>query len=144
MLHVQRDQDIEESCPPEWLVIKDPKEQVYTMLAQYGMMLGGRIAIVEAVRMRDTAGARGSPRMRIWFTVATMEAAEELLLNRCDLKGECFTVYDVLSPEERQQHARLWPQFLAARAAGKKAQFNRARLYVDRAEVLAPPGGVGA
>lgn len=144
VLHVERDQNMEDSCPPELLVMKDPKEQVYQMIACYGMLLCGRHAIVDAVRMRDTAGARGSPRMRIWFTVNSMEAAARVVLNRCDMKGECFTVYDVLSPEERQQHARLWPQFLAARAAGKKAQFNRARLYVDRAEVLAPPGSVGA
>jgi hypothetical protein len=83
-------------------------------------------------------------RMRIWFTVNSMEAAERVVENRCDLKGTCSTVYDVLSPKERQQHARLWPHFLAAQAAGKKAKFNRARLYVDKLEVLAPPDGVGA
>ena len=114
------------------------------MIACYGMLLCGRLAIVDAVRMRDTTGARGSPRMRIWFTVNSMEAAERVVENRCDLKGTCSTVYDVLSPEERQQHTRLWPHFLAAQADGKKAQFTRARLYVDKSEVLAPPDGVGA
>ncbi|KAG1658808.1 hypothetical protein FOA52_003339 [Chlamydomonas sp. UWO 241] len=40
-------------------------------------------------------------------------------------------VFDVLSDREEAQHQALWPAFLAAKVAGKRAQFHRARLVVD-------------
>jgi hypothetical protein len=47
------------------------------------------------------------------------------------LKGSGCSIFDVLSPEESKQHAALWPRFLEERAAGRRVQFDRARLKVD-------------
>ncbi|KAG1671474.1 hypothetical protein FOA52_003132 [Chlamydomonas sp. UWO 241] len=47
-------------------------------------------------------------------------------------------VFDVLSDREEAQHQALWPAFLAAKVAGKRAQFHRARLVVDGERVPAP------
>ncbi|KAG1670437.1 hypothetical protein FOA52_010173 [Chlamydomonas sp. UWO 241] len=46
--------------------------------------------------------------------------------------------FDVLSDREEAQHQALWPAFLAAKVAGKRAQFHRARLVVDGERVPAP------
>ncbi|KAG1665881.1 hypothetical protein FOA52_005370 [Chlamydomonas sp. UWO 241] len=40
-------------------------------------------------------------------------------------------IFDVLSDREEARHQTLWPAFVAAKAAGKRAQFHRARLVVD-------------
>jgi hypothetical protein len=45
------------------------------------------------------------------------------------LENQCF-------PFQRA----LWPAFLAAKTAGKKAQFQRARLMIDGERVFAPAG----
>ncbi|KAG1665587.1 hypothetical protein FOA52_003234 [Chlamydomonas sp. UWO 241] len=53
--------------------------------------------------------------------------------NRCCLSGvdPSAAVFYVLSDREEAQHRALWPAFVAAKAAGKRAQFHRARLVVD-------------
>ncbi|KAG1656498.1 hypothetical protein FOA52_012498 [Chlamydomonas sp. UWO 241] len=45
-----------------------------------------------------------------------------------------FTVADRVEA----RHQALWPAFVAAKAAGKPAQFHRARLVVDGERVAAP------
>ncbi|KAG1662088.1 hypothetical protein FOA52_006895 [Chlamydomonas sp. UWO 241] len=47
-----------------------------------------------------------------------------------------LAVFDVLSDREEAQHQALWPAFLAAKVAGKRAQFHRARLVVDGERAL--------
>ncbi|KAG1676824.1 hypothetical protein FOA52_010333 [Chlamydomonas sp. UWO 241] len=46
-----------------------------------------------------------------------------------------------LSDREEAQHRALWPAFLAAKAAGKWAQFHRARLVVDGERAVADAAG---
>jgi hypothetical protein len=59
-----------------------------------------------------------------------------LLKDRCLLKGTRYSLFDVLTKEEKMAHDRLWPRFLEAQAkVGVKAQFNRARLFVGGNEV---------
>lgn len=67
----------------------------------------------------------------IHFSVATSGEAALIVSRRCALKGKGMHIRDMLSSEEHEEHARLWPRFLAARSAGKRAQFNRARLVID-------------
>ena len=60
-----------------------------------------------------------------------------MVKNRCLLKGTGCSLFDVLTKEEKVAHDRLWPRFMEARSkAGVKAQFSRARLFVDGKEVL--------
>jgi hypothetical protein len=40
--------------------------------------------------------------------------------------GRTSNIFDVRSDTEKAQHRALWPAFLAAKAAGKRAQFHRA------------------
>jgi len=67
----------------------------------------------------------------IFFRVQTHESADKVVRNRCRLKGTGFTIFDVLSPREEQQHSTLMPRFKEAVAEGKRAQFSRHRLKVD-------------
>ncbi|KAG1674411.1 hypothetical protein FOA52_012938 [Chlamydomonas sp. UWO 241] len=53
-------------------------------------------------------------------------------------RREPADIFDVLSDREEAQHQALWPAFLAAKVAGKRAQFHRARLVVDGERVPAP------
>ncbi|KAG1681296.1 hypothetical protein FOA52_007342 [Chlamydomonas sp. UWO 241] len=52
-------------------------------------------------------------------------------LSACVGGGALPGVFDVLSDREEAQHQALWPAFLAAKVARKRAQFHRARLVVD-------------
>jgi hypothetical protein len=96
---------------------------VTSVMAEF--MPGAIVHVVDAVRM----GPSSAP--RVFFLVETLEQADAVVRHRSGLKGSSFTMFDVLSPEERQLHTRLWPRFLAAVAQGQKAQFQRARLFVD-------------
>jgi hypothetical protein len=49
-----------------------------------------------------------------------------------------ISIRDVLSPEEQATQNTLWPQFLDARKAGKRAYFQRGLLFVDGRAVEAP------
>ena len=67
----------------------------------------------------------------IHFTVFSMHDADLVVRFRCCLKGSAFTIFDVLSPEERRHHELLWPTFLLAKSQQLKAQFQRASLWVE-------------
>ena len=72
----------------------------------------------------------------IHFEVATLVQADAIVRYRHRLKalntvGERFVIRDVLTPEEAETHSKLFPIFLEAIRAGRKAQFNRAFLRVD-------------
>ena len=75
----------------------------------------------------------------IFFEVGTLAEADALVRARGSLKGSGATIREVLSNQEQQLHSQLWPQFIAARKAGKSAQFSRAVLVVDGVRVAAPP-----
>lgn len=97
-----------------------PREQVQHVLGRM-QLAATDYTIVDVLR----AGADS-----VYFEVATLEQADTLVRHRRHLKGTAFVLHEVLSAEERIQHARLMPQFLAARAKGVSAQFCRARLFV--------------
>ena len=83
------------------------------------------LAVVDAVRR----GPNAAP--CIFFEVATLAQADSLIQHRCALRGSGTTIFEALSADERRQQTALWPAFLAARDAGKRAQFKRAALFVD-------------
>jgi hypothetical protein len=76
--------------------------------------------------------AAGAPR-RIKFTVVTAMQARLIRANRRQLRdgAKHISIRDVLSPEEQKAQNTLWPQFLDARKAGKRAYFQRGQLFVD-------------
>ncbi|KAG1674400.1 hypothetical protein FOA52_012927 [Chlamydomonas sp. UWO 241] len=78
--------------------------------------------------------------LRVLFAVASDAVADVVVRNRCCLSGvdPSAAVFDVLSDREEAQHQALWPAFVAAKAAGKRAQFHRACLVVDGERVAAP------
>ncbi|KAG1657470.1 hypothetical protein FOA52_003007 [Chlamydomonas sp. UWO 241] len=81
---------------------------------------------------------------RILFTVGSADVADAVVRSRCGLKGSGSSIFEALSDCERAQHKALWPAYEAARAAGQKAQFRRARLFVVDANFLgARPDGTG-
>jgi hypothetical protein len=83
---------------------------------------------------------RGGGVLRVLFTVASDAMADTIVRGRCKLHDvePSVAVFDVLSDREEARHQALWPAFLAAKAAGKRAQFHRARLVVDGERVDAP------
>ncbi|KAG1680412.1 hypothetical protein FOA52_015503 [Chlamydomonas sp. UWO 241] len=91
---------------------------------------------------------RGGGVLRVLFTVASDAVADTVVRWRHELRRcvDSTAVFDVLSDREEAQHQALWPAFLAAKVAGKRAQFHRARLVVDgeRNKLLALPGAPGA
>jgi hypothetical protein len=84
---------------------------------------------------------RGGGVLRVLFTVTSDAVADTVVRWRHDLRlcvDPSASVFDVLSDREEAQHRALWPAFLAAKVAGKRAQFHRARLVVDGERVPAP------
>ncbi|KAG1675339.1 hypothetical protein FOA52_016013 [Chlamydomonas sp. UWO 241] len=83
---------------------------------------------------------RGRGVLRVLFTVASDAVADTVVRWRHELRRcvDSTAVFDVLSDREEAQHQALWPAFLAAKVAGKRAQFHRARLVVDGERVPAP------
>ncbi|KAG1661179.1 hypothetical protein FOA52_005984 [Chlamydomonas sp. UWO 241] len=76
---------------------------------------------------------RGGGVLRVLFTVASDAVADTVVRWRHELRRcvDSTAVFDVLSDREEAQHQAMWPAFLAAKVAGKRAQFHRARLVVD-------------
>jgi len=89
-------------------------------------------AVVDAIRRGPAAAPF------LFFELATLAQADTLVQHRCAFKGTGTTIFEALTPEEERQHAALWPAFVAARTAGKRAQFKRAALIVDGVRVRAP------
>ncbi|KAG1662428.1 hypothetical protein FOA52_004009 [Chlamydomonas sp. UWO 241] len=82
--------------------------------------------------------SRGGGVLRVLFTVASDAVADTVVRWRHELRRcvDSTAVFDVLSDREEAQHQALWPAFLAAKVAGKRAQFHRARLVVDGERVM--------
>ncbi|KAG1662849.1 hypothetical protein FOA52_010640 [Chlamydomonas sp. UWO 241] len=83
---------------------------------------------------------RGGGVLRVLFTVASDAVGDTVVRWRHELRRcvDSTAVFNVLSDREEAQHQALWPAFLAAKVAGKRAQFHRARLVVDGERVPAP------
>ena len=80
---------------------------------------------------------------RVLFTVATTADADLVVRWRPTLRPLAvveagWACFDVLSAHEERAHAALWPTFLAAKAAGHRVQFKRARLFVNGIRVIPP------
>ena len=99
--------------------------------------MGISINIVSARRVGRYDAKALRPR-RIHFTVANVQEAEAIVKARRKLQGPSLVIMDELTPMEFAAQQPLWPLFKEARAAGKKAHFHRARLFVDGEEVKAP------
>ncbi|KAG1667053.1 hypothetical protein FOA52_000416 [Chlamydomonas sp. UWO 241] len=67
---------------------------------------------------------RGGGVLRVLFTVASDAVADTVVRWRHELRRcvDSTAVFDVLSDREEAQHQALWPAFLAAKVAGKRAQ----------------------
>ncbi|KAG1679425.1 hypothetical protein FOA52_007717 [Chlamydomonas sp. UWO 241] len=78
--------------------------------------------------------------LRVLFTVTSDAVADTVVRWRKVLHYStgCPAIFDVLSDREEAQHRALWPAVVAAKAAGKRVQFHRARLVVDGERVAAP------
>ncbi|KAG1670682.1 hypothetical protein FOA52_010957 [Chlamydomonas sp. UWO 241] len=76
---------------------------------------------------------RGGGVLRVLFTVASDAVADTVVRWRHELRRcvDSTAVFDILSDREEAQYQALWPAFLAAKVAGKRAQFHRACLVVD-------------
>ncbi|KAG1650802.1 hypothetical protein FOA52_009406, partial [Chlamydomonas sp. UWO 241] len=106
---------------------------------------GGGVVSASFINAKPAVGGIGvEPRrggvLRVLFTVASDAVADTVLRSRRNLRDvdPSAAVFDVLSDREEAQHRALWPAFLAAKAAGKRAKFHRARLVVDGERVAAP------
>jgi hypothetical protein len=80
--------------------------------------------------------------LRVLWTSASDIVADTVVRGRHRLRyidpTGSTAVFDVLSDREEAQHKALWPAFLAAKAAGKRPQFHRARLVIYGERVAAP------
>ncbi|KAG1661349.1 hypothetical protein FOA52_002463 [Chlamydomonas sp. UWO 241] len=106
---------------------------------------GGGVVSASFLNAKPAVGDIGvEPRRggvpRVLFTVASDAVADTVVRSRRNLRDvdPSAGVFDVLSDREEAQHRALWPAFLAAKAAGKRAQFHCARLVVDGERVAAP------
>ncbi|KAG1664318.1 hypothetical protein FOA52_005716 [Chlamydomonas sp. UWO 241] len=106
---------------------------------------GGGVVSVSFLNAKPAAGGIGvEPRrggvLRVLFTVSSDAVADTVVRWRFLLRqlDPSAAVFDVLSDREEAHRQALWPAFVAAKAAGKRAQFHRARLVVDGERVSAP------
>ncbi|KAG1661622.1 hypothetical protein FOA52_002852 [Chlamydomonas sp. UWO 241] len=104
---------------------------------------GGGVVSASFINAKPAVGGigvepRGGGVLRVLFTVASGAVADTVVRWRWKLRQTQVAVFDVLSDREEARHRALWPAFLAAKAAGKRAQFHRARLVVDGERVAAP------
>lgn len=89
--------------------------------------MGVQVSVQDAYPL----GRPDSTRLRrIFVRVATMAQADDIVRNRCKLKGNKCVFLDALNPSELAAQRRLRKSFDAARKFGLHAQFNRARLFV--------------
>ncbi|KAG1663797.1 hypothetical protein FOA52_004355 [Chlamydomonas sp. UWO 241] len=108
---------------------------------------GGGVVSASFLNAKPAVGGIGvEPRrggvLRVLFTVASDAVADTVVRSRRNLRDvdPSAAVFDVLSDREEAQHRALWPAFLAAKAARKRAQFHRARLVVDGERVMSSNG----
>lgn len=133
---------------------RPPLEQQFIMSGLDGVEGKGPVALASMVK--ETLGAIGvsvselhdifvpktrhGAAARVKFTVVTAMQARLIRANRKQLREVAahISIRDVLSPEEQAAQNALWPQFVEARKAGKKAYFQRGQLFIDGSAVEAP------
>ncbi|KAG1668843.1 hypothetical protein FOA52_004938 [Chlamydomonas sp. UWO 241] len=106
---------------------------------------GGRVVSASLLNAKPAVGGIGvvphrGGVLRVLFTVTSDVAADNVVRYRHRLRsgGRMSNIFDVLSDREEARHQALWPAFVAAKAAGKRAQYHRARLVIDGERVAAP------
>ncbi|KAG1653577.1 hypothetical protein FOA52_008024 [Chlamydomonas sp. UWO 241] len=109
---------------------------------------GGSVVSASLLNAKPASGGIGVvPRrgdvLRVLFTMTSDAVAVTVVRYRCSLRccGNISTktnIFDVLTDTEEAQRWALWPAFVAAKAAGKRAQFHRARHMID-GERVPPP-----
>ncbi|KAG1675576.1 hypothetical protein FOA52_014164 [Chlamydomonas sp. UWO 241] len=100
---------------------------------------GGSVVSASLLNAKPAVGGIGvEPQrgdvLRVLFTVTSDAVADTVVRHRCRLRNFgsiSINIFDVLSDTEEAQRRALWPAFVAAKAAGKRAQFHRARLMID-------------
>ncbi|KAG1680809.1 hypothetical protein FOA52_008142 [Chlamydomonas sp. UWO 241] len=106
---------------------------------------GGGVVSASFINAKPAVGGigvepRGGGVLRVLFTVASGAVADTVVRWRWKLpvpqRQTQVAVFDVLSDREEARHRALWPAFLAAKAAGKRAQFHHARLVVTASGVF--------
>lgn len=87
----------------------------------------------DVVLLKPRPGAAAGAPRRLKFTVVTAMQARLIRANRKQLKEVAahISIRDVLSPEEQAAQNALWPRFVEARKAGKRAYFQRGQLFID-------------
>ncbi|KAG1665337.1 hypothetical protein FOA52_011751 [Chlamydomonas sp. UWO 241] len=106
---------------------------------------GGSVVSASLLSAKPASGGIGVvPRrgdvLRVLFTVTSDAVADTVVRYRCSLRccaniSTKTNIFDVLTDTEEAQRRALWPDFVAAKAAGKWAQFHRARLMIDGEQV---------
>jgi hypothetical protein len=104
-----------------------------------GHMPAAEFTVVDSVPMRPKQAKSGATVHRYFIQVGSLREADSLVSHRCLLKGTGYTLMDVLTEVEQAEHDRLWPSFITERERGRRAQFCRARLYIEGQEVRLPP-----
>ncbi|KAG1670387.1 hypothetical protein FOA52_000147 [Chlamydomonas sp. UWO 241] len=105
---------------------------------------GGGVMSASFLNAKPAVGGIGvEPRgvLRVLFTVTSDAVIDTVVRSRhtlCRTLDTSAAVFDVLIDLEEARNRALWPAFLAAKAAGKRAHFHRARLVVDGEQVAAP------
>ncbi|KAG1654994.1 hypothetical protein FOA52_008403 [Chlamydomonas sp. UWO 241] len=127
-------------------VVQAQTQQIASLVDLVHLLAGWwRVVSASFLNAKPAVGGIGvEPRrggvLRVLFTVASEAVADTVVRSRRNLRDvdPSAAVFDVLSDREEAQHRALGPAFLAAKAAGKRAQFHRARLVVDSERVPAP------
>ncbi|KAG1676527.1 hypothetical protein FOA52_000070 [Chlamydomonas sp. UWO 241] len=119
-------------------VARNPVNGIMVTVHKRPEPAGGGVVSASFLNAKPAVGGIGvEPRrggvLRVLFTVASDAVADTVVRSRRNLRDvdPSAAVFDVLSDREEAQHQALWPAFLAAKVAGKRAQFHRARLVVD-------------
>ncbi|KAG1659094.1 hypothetical protein FOA52_013740 [Chlamydomonas sp. UWO 241] len=109
---------------------------------------GGSVVSASLLNAKPASGGIGVvPRrgdvLRVLFTVTSDAVADTVVRCCCSLRccvniSTKTNIFDVLTDTEEAQRRALWLAFVAAKAAGKRAQFHRARLMIDGERVLPP------
>ncbi|KAG1676215.1 hypothetical protein FOA52_006432 [Chlamydomonas sp. UWO 241] len=109
---------------------------------------GGSVVSTSLLNAKPASGGIGVvPRrgdvLRVLFTVTSNAVADTVVRYRCSLRccsniSTKTNIFDVLTDTQEAQRRALWPAFVAAKAAEKRAQFHRARLMID-GERVPPP-----
>ncbi|KAG1669518.1 hypothetical protein FOA52_015685 [Chlamydomonas sp. UWO 241] len=102
---------------------------------------GGSVVSASLLNAKPASGGIGVvPRrgdvLRVLFTMTSDAVADTVVRCRCSLRccvniSTKTNIFDVLTDTEEAQRRALWPAFVAAKAAGKRAQFYRVRLMID-------------